>query len=292
MFRISEKVPEVYMKESRDFQILPRIDDLLFLGEHYDISTTQELNNPKKCRNSCLKYLAEKVGFYTDKYIPDNVLINIISAFRTALKNKGTDLGIQQAVIAILKAENSIDPPRIVYTRGSSSLPYYEQYTINIYTPIKIINEVALREFLKYIIPAGYNYNIYAYDSSGTEGEATRINTVGQLGFLTTSFGVLGGIRGNLIYDKENVKATVNYSPEGSSLNTFIDGYSIWKDEKDHSKGFTNPSKLEDRLIGTSDLGVVVGGDSLPYTYDNNGVKYKDNNINIKVKTEQEESNG
>lgn len=294
MFRISEKVPEVYMKESRDFQILPRVDDLLFLGEHYDISTMQELNNPKKCRNSCLKYLAEKVGFYTDKYIPDNVLINIISAFRTALKNKGTDLGIQQAVIAILKAENSIDPPRIVYTRGDNSLPYYEQYTINIYTPIKIINEVALREFLKYIIPAGYNYNIYAYDSSGTEGEATRINTVGQIGFLNTSFGVLGGIRGDLIYDNEAVKATVKYSPEGSSLNTFIDGYSKWKDEKDHSKGFTNPSKLEDRLIGASaDLGVVVGGDNLPYIYnENTGVEYKNSNINIKVKAEQEESNG
>lgn len=278
MFRISEKVPEVYMKESRDFQILPRVDDLLFLGEHYDISTMQELNNPKKCRNSCLKYLAEKVGFYTDKYIPDNVLINIISAFRTALKNKGTDLGIQQAVIAILKAENSIDPPKIVYTRGDNSLPYYEQYTINIYTPIKIINEVALREFLKYIIPAGYNYNIYAYDSSGTEGEATRINTVGQIGFLNTSFGVLGGIRGNLIYDNEAVKATVKYSPEGSRLKTPIEG---------------NFTDLEDRLIGASaDLGVVVGEDNLPYTYDADGVKYKNNKINIKVKTEQEESNG
>lgn len=279
MFRISEKVPEVYMKESRDFQILPRIDDLLFLGEHYDISTMQELNNPKKCRNSCLKYLAEKVGFYTDKYIPDNVLINIISAFRTALKNKGTDLGIQQAVIAILKAENSIDPPKIVYTRSDSSLQYYEQYTINIYTPIKIINEVALREFLKYIIPAGYNYNIYAYDSSETEGEVTRINTVGQLGFLNTSFGVLGGIRGDLSYNNESVKATVNYSPENYRLKTPIEGGSM---------------DLEDRLIGASaDLGVVVGGDNLPYTYDkDNGVKYKDNKINIKVKVEQEESNG
>ena len=280
MFRISEKVPEVYMKESRDFQILPRIDDLLFLGEHYDISTIQELNNPKKCRNSCLKYLAEKVGFYTDKYIPDNVLINIISAFRTALKNKGTDLGIQQAVIAILKAENSIDPPKIVYTRSDSSLQYYEQYTINIYTPIKIINEVALREFLKYIIPAGYNYNIYAYDSSETEGEATRINTVGQLGFLNTSFGVLGGIRGDLSYNNESIKATVNYSPENYRLKTPIEGGSM---------------DLEDRLIGASaDLGVVVGGDSLPYTYDkDNGVQYKkDNEVNIKVKTEQEESNG
>lgn len=279
MFRISEKVPEVYMKESRDFQILPRIDDLLFLGEHYDISTIQELNNPKKCRNSCLKYLAEKVGFYTDKYIPDNVLINIISAFRTALKNKGTDLGIQQAVIAILKAENSIDPPKIVYTRGNSSLQYYEQYTINIYTPIKIINEVALREFLKYIIPAGYNYNIYAYDSSETEGEVTRINTVGQLGFLNTSFGILGVIRGDLSYNNEIVKATVNYNPENYRLKTPIEGGSM---------------DLEDRLIGASaDLGVVVGGDNLPYTYDkDNGVKYKDNKINIKVNVEQEESNG
>lgn len=280
MFRISEKVPEVYMKESRDFQILPRIDDLLFLGEHYDISTIQELNNPKKCRNSCLKYLAEKVGFYTDKYIPDNVLINIISAFRTALKNKGTDLGIQQAVIAILKAENSIDPPRIIYTRGDPSLPYYEQYTINIYTPIKIINEIALREFLKYIIPAGYNYNIYSYDSSGTEGDATRINTLGQIGFLTTSFGVLGGIRGNLIYGNENeeVKATVNYSPKEYRLKTPVEG---------------NSTDLEDRLIGASaDLGVVVGGDNLPYTYNNNEVTYESNKINIKVKTEQEESNG
>ena len=133
---------------------------------------------------------------------------------------------------------------------------------------------MALREFLKYIIPAGYNYNIYAYDSSGTEGEATRINTVGQIGFLNTSFGVLGGIRGDLIYDKENtdVKATVNYSPEGYRLKTPIEG---------------NFTDLEDRLIGASaDLGVVVGGDSLPYTYDADGVKYKDNKINIKVKTE------
>lgn len=112
---------------------------------------------------------------------------------------------------------------------------------------------------------------------------------MGQIGFLNTSFGVLGGIRGDLIYDNEDeaVKATVNYSPEGSSLNTFIDGYSRWKDEKDHSKGFINPSKLEDRLIGTSDLGVVVGGDNLPYTYKSNKVEYnKDSNINIKVKTE------
>lgn len=34
MFKVSDKVPEVYMKESRDFQLLPRLDDLIFLGLH------------------------------------------------------------------------------------------------------------------------------------------------------------------------------------------------------------------------------------------------------------------
>ena len=87
MFKVSQKIPDIYMKESRDFQLLPRLDDLLFLGEHFDINTILELNNPKKCKNLYLKYLDEKVGFYTDKYIPVKVLINIISAFKTALKN-------------------------------------------------------------------------------------------------------------------------------------------------------------------------------------------------------------
>lgn len=94
MFKFQDNIPEYYLKESRDFQIFPRLDDILFMGIHQDINSMNELNNPKKCKNIHLNYLAEKVGFYTDKYIPDKVLINIISAFRTAVKNKGTLLGI------------------------------------------------------------------------------------------------------------------------------------------------------------------------------------------------------
>lgn len=175
MFKFQDNLPEYYLKESRDFQIFPRLNDILFMGIHQDVSTINELNNPKKCKNSHLNYLAEKVGFYTDKYIPDKVLINIISAFRTAVKNKGTLLGIEQAVIAILKAENSIDPPKIVYVQDqicqNEEANYWDKYTINIYTPIKILNKVALDEFLKYIIPAGHTYNVYTYKSVGIDSQ-------------------------------------------------------------------------------------------------------------------------
>ena len=171
MFSFQDNVPEYYMKESRDFQLFPRLDDILFLGAHQDINTLNDLNNPKKCKNNFLKYLAEKVGFYTNEYIPDNVLINIISAFRTVMKNKGTKLGIKQAVITILKAENSIDPPQIIPIIASDN--YWERYTLNIYTPVKILNQVALREFLKYIIPAGYSFNIYTYKNMDQDDNTT-----------------------------------------------------------------------------------------------------------------------
>lgn len=250
------------MKESRDFQLLPRLDDLLFLGEHFDISTILELNNPKKCKNTYLKYLAEKVGFYTDKYIPDKVLINIISAFKTAIKNKGTQLGVEQAVNAIFKAENSVESTKIVHVKGfNETNNYYEQYTINIYTPIKIINEIALREFLKYIIPAGYNYNIYVYEDAGLENEIININSVEAVGILKTNINesaTLGTLRTSLKYNGAN-NIINNSNLDIITTTNVIKGYE--KDSQgneDKTKPIYNETNLVDRLIGSYDMGVVV----------------------------------
>ena len=231
MFKIENHVPEYYLKESRDFQLFPRLDDVLFLGQHYDISTINELNNPKKCKNSYLKYLAEKVGFYTDKYIPDKVLINIISAFRTALKGKGTLKGVEQAVIAILKAENSVDPPKIIITKEETN-DEWEKYTINIYTPIKIVNEVALKEFLKYIIPSGYNYNIYPYDDAKLDGNIVKLNGINQINYIITSPSNIGIVR----------KDTNEFS-----ASAIANGYDIPYEQL-----------VQDRLIGIADIGIIV----------------------------------
>lgn len=253
MFKPSKNVPEIYMKESRDFQLMSRLNDMLFLGVHYDASSITELNNPKKCRSLYLKYLAEKVGFYTDKYIPDVVLMNIISAFKTALKNKGTLLGVEQAVIAVLKAENSIEPPRIVHVRGFNETNlYYEQYTINIYTPIKIKNEVALKEFLKYIIPAGYNYNLYVYETAALENKITSINNSSGLGILTASSYVLGTHRSRQKYIGDDGTLDTN---KNNNINTNIKG-SI--NDGDKENGYYFLKTLTDRLIGAIDTGLIV----------------------------------
>lgn len=165
MFRFENKTPYYLNNNSRDFQLMNRLMDSVFMGQRGDIHTILNLNSPHKCKNSILDLLAKKVGFFTDKYIDDNVLRYIISSFQIAVKNKGTEYGIMQAVTAILKAENSVEKPQITINRQDLQQSS-NSYQVQIFTPIQIINKIALEEFLKYVIPIGWTYTIQSYQKA------------------------------------------------------------------------------------------------------------------------------
>lgn len=150
--RLTENVPDIYVKESRDFQLLCRLYDMTHQDIRYHIDTMTDALTAEKANNRILPLLADRVGFRTNKHIDDNVLRYIIAAFPYIIKNKGTKKGIEQAAATILKAESSIDPPTITIDNTN--------YIITIITPIKIFNKLALKELLKYIVPAGYIFEI------------------------------------------------------------------------------------------------------------------------------------
>lgn len=179
MFRFENNMPQYWEEQSRDLQLLTRIDDVIFMGQRSDIATIQNLNSSKQCKNNFLTLLAKKVGFFTNEYIEDKVLRNIIGAFRMAVKHKGTYLGIMYAVTAILKAENNSETPRI-------EIDNTNDFKIDIYTPLNIKNVVALKEFLKYIIPAGFTVNIYSYAANTTINNLV-INNVDTVSYLLTN---------------------------------------------------------------------------------------------------------
>lgn len=160
--RLTENVPDIYVKESRDFQLLCRLYDMTHQDIRYHIDTMTDALTAEKANNRILPLLADRVGFRTNKHIDDNVLRYIISAFPYIIKNKGTKKGIEQAAATILKAENSIDPPTITIDNT--------KYIITITTPIKIFNKVALEELLKYIIPTGYIFEI----SEGKRADSSK----------------------------------------------------------------------------------------------------------------------
>lgn len=201
-------MPEYWMNESRDFQLLTRLDDSIFMGQRADIATIQNLNDNKKCKNTFLDLLAKKVGFFTEEYIEDNVLRNIIGAFRIAVKHKGSKQGIMYAVTAILKAENSTGEPQVIINTNGD-------YTIDIYTPINLQNKLALREFLRYIIPTGFIVNIYSYmnDIPVTTDKFNNIDTVIWSRNFIKNVGTI----------KTSDEINTNRFPVGDSKEDFLD---------------------------------------------------------------------
>ena len=161
LFRLQNNVPPTYVEQSRDFQLFCRLYDTIFNGVRFDIESIPNIIDPMKISDNLLSLYATKVGFYTNNDIDNNVLRYILSAFPIAIRNKGTKLGIEQAVAAILKAENSTDRVEINIWRYNDS---DFDYSIDILTPIEIYNKTALKEFLKYIIPAGFKYRIQPYN--------------------------------------------------------------------------------------------------------------------------------
>lgn len=168
MFRVQDNVPEVYINESRDFQILARLSDVLFSGMKYDIDSMVNILDAALARDTMLELMCTKIGFFPRIHIDANVLKYIIASFPYIIKYKGTRRGVEWAVNAILKAENNPDAigrPIITITGAEvtdgsgSQVPY----TVYIYSTIQIYNKAALKEVLRYVLPAGYNYQLLSY---------------------------------------------------------------------------------------------------------------------------------
>lgn len=165
MFRFQDNLPEVYINESRDFQILARLSDVLFSGIKYDVDSMINILDATLAKDRMLQLMCTKIGFFPKIEIDSQVLKYIIASFPYIIKNKGTELGIRYAVNAILKAENNPDAigEPLVFIVNEEGDNGRDPYTVYIYTTIKLYNQAALREVLRYVLPAGYAYKLLIY---------------------------------------------------------------------------------------------------------------------------------
>lgn len=105
LMRLQNNVPEVYVEESRDFQLLCRIFDAMINGVKFDIDTVAEITDTKICNNRILSLLESRVGFFSDTTLDDESLRYIIKSFSYLLPNKGTFTGIKDAIYVFLKTQ-------------------------------------------------------------------------------------------------------------------------------------------------------------------------------------------
>lgn len=166
MIRLQDNTPAYYIEQSRDFQLLCRLFDIVNFSGKNNADALVTLLQPALTKSTLLKLLCAKAGFISNFYLDDDILRNIAAGFPFIIKRKGTLQGIALAVNTILKAENNPQSAeRIEFVIDNTN------YKIIVLTPITLYNKVALLELFKYVVPTGIDISIQTYTAQGNVGQ-------------------------------------------------------------------------------------------------------------------------
>lgn len=187
MFLVENNVPDVYVKESRDFQLIARLYDLALQSTRFSIDSMDYISDTSKCNNTILPLIGTKVGFFTENKISDDTLRKILAAFPFIIKYKGSIEGVQ----LVLNLFERITNTKVAIQETSDSsviLIRFFNYMLNV---------ELLYELLEYIRPVGLIIKVefktdvkYASDY----GLSDRINFRPNMQYTDLTDGELSGI--------------------------------------------------------------------------------------------------
>lgn len=173
-FRLQDNVPDIYVSESRDFQLLLRLYDSIFGGLRFDIDGMQSLTDTMHIKNTMLPLLATKLGFFSNIDIEDKSLRYILSALPYFLKYKGSLYGVKQVVNLYLKIMNVKASVLISYSKDP--IGNILDHSIQLGSDVTFTNLPLLRQLLNLILPVGfvvYYYHFVSLDTALTAIEET-----------------------------------------------------------------------------------------------------------------------
>ena len=146
MIRLQDSTPSVYYNQSRDFQFIGRLYDIVLNSVKTNAANLYNLPVGKNMDEKLLNLLSMTLGFQSRHRYNSKQLAAICSVLPTILRQKGSISAIVTAVNALLAAEGitqSLD-----YTIKS------KQYIV-LYLPQQLSDLNLLQDLLIYILPAG-----------------------------------------------------------------------------------------------------------------------------------------
>ena len=163
MFRLQNNVPDVYVDNSRDFQLLCRLYDSVFGGVKFSIDSLQHSSSTHNCDESLLPLLKTKVGLFTDLTVDSDELRQLLEAFPYIIRYKGSLTAINyilnaySRIMKINMSENSTNSSIIVVDKEA-----LKNHVLRISLSKKFENDRLLNELFKLILPTGFliEYNI------------------------------------------------------------------------------------------------------------------------------------
>lgn len=145
MIKLQELTPSIYYEQSRDFQFIGRLYDIVLNYIKTNADNLYTLPIGKNMDEKLLNLLAFTLGFQSKHHYNSKQLLAICSVLPLILKNKGS-------LNAILIAVNSI-----LYAEGINQALNYEFKDNNLvlYLSPDLSDLTLLKDIMIYILPAG-----------------------------------------------------------------------------------------------------------------------------------------
>lgn len=252
-FKIEKNVPDVYVSESRDFQLLCRVLDIYLVGCLNRASNMKYQLDLDKCSENLLWAIANMQGFVTNVYIPPNVLRNICKVFPYCIKRKGTAEAIRVASYAVLSTDRLIYDIAVDVRRDEGGSQSYTLY-VECETQSGYQSDYLqyLDEVLRFLVPAGWGIR-YAL-------LARTIVPVEDSSSYSDMFTRLSGITGRIMSE-----LPLNYSASLSTLSTKTGMHSRVNSAKIIKSRSTDTLIQEQGILqGTSMINLIDTEDGSP----------------------------
>ena len=152
MIRLQDYTPEVYYNESRDFQFIGRLYDLLFNHAKTNVDLLEALPLSDNLDSQFVELLSLTLGFRPKHKYTSKHLKAICSCLAEIFRNKGTIKAIKLACNAIFNAEGINE--ELTYELKE------ENTHLILYLPATLYDTTLLTDLFDYILPAGLTCNI------------------------------------------------------------------------------------------------------------------------------------
>lgn len=107
IIRLQDNVPDVYVNNSRDFQLLCQIYDCVINGVKFDIDTITNIIDTSKCKESFMPLLSRKVGYVDPKTGISNSTLRLMNdSWPYIVRKKGSLSAIQEAINVFMKVKH------------------------------------------------------------------------------------------------------------------------------------------------------------------------------------------
>lgn len=218
MFRLENNVPEIYVQESRDFQLFCRLYDSAFGGVKYSIDSLQKATSTLQCNDNLLDLIRLKIGLFKDLNISNDELRIILDAFPTIMRYKGSERALKY-ILNVYQRLIKDNTSSYIYTIVNKS--DHQDYTIYLRFSQEQKYDSLLKELIGLILPTGYTL-IYEIAKISNPVESIIVQDTVEIYPIQESFVMDDYISENEIndnmYDADQLSSAVGVTPLSATL--------------------------------------------------------------------------